>query len=153
MAFGSRWTPPIKLRDREPPPEPARALVLVRGTYSGGTSGRPIAKEACSQSMAYQTAAKSLGYCMRCGLKVEPLTGQLHFCHADLGKGQGIKTDVRAGWPGCPICHEEVGRHMAKPVRRAVELLLAAMTRQAVRDAGKWPKNLGEWPLALADTE
>ena len=151
MAFGSRWTPPLRMRDREPG-DIAFPISARRGTYSGGTSGRPIAKEACSQSMAYQTAAKSLGYCMRCDLKVEPLTGQLHFCHADEGKGVAIKTDVRRGWPGCPFCHEEVGRHMAKPVRRAVEFLLAAMTRQAIKDAGKWPKNLEEWPLALAVT-
>ena len=73
MAFGSPWTPPPRMRDREPG-DIAFPISARRGTYSGGTSGRPIAKEACSQSMAYQTAAKSLGYCMRCDLKVEPLT-------------------------------------------------------------------------------
>jgi len=115
------------------------------GSYSGGLSGIAIEKEDASQSGAYMRAAKSLGYCMRCGVQVAPLTGLLDFCHADLGKGQGWKTDSRRGWPGCRDCHEEVGRKLSKPVRRAVEYLLGVMTRAAVLAAGLWPKNLPEW--------
>jgi hypothetical protein len=99
-------------------------------------------KEDVSQSGAYMTAAKALGYCMRCDKKVVPLTGELDFCHADLGKGQGFKTDVRRGWPGCRGCHEFVSRELPRAVRRAVEYLLGLMTRAAVRAAGTWPKSL-----------
>ena len=107
----------------------------------GTTTGLQIEKENASQSGPYMAAAKALGYCMRCG-KVSSGPGSLHFCHADEGKGQGIKTDVRRGWPGCPGCHEEVGRRLTKPVRRAVEFILGLMTRCAVREAGTWPKKL-----------
>jgi hypothetical protein len=111
----------------------------------GSTSGIVIAKENASQSGAYMVAAKGLGYCMRCGAQVVPLTGQLDFCHADMGKSQGLKTDVRRGWPGCRACHEEVGRKLPRPVRRAAEILLAVMTRAAVLEAGTWPKRLERW--------
>jgi hypothetical protein len=112
------------------------------GSYSGGVSGIAIEKEDASQSGPYMRAAKSLGYCMRCGVQVEPNKGLLDFCHADIGKGQGLKTDCRKGWPGCRACHEEVGRALPKPVRRAVEYLLGVMTRAAVLAAGTWPKRL-----------
>lgn len=104
-----------------------------------------VVKESASQSPAYMRAAKALGYCMRCGLQVVPLTGGLDFAHADLGKGQGLKTDCRRGWPACRACHEAVGRELPKPVRRAVEYLLGVMTRAAVREAGTWPKSVPEW--------
>lgn len=107
----------------------------------------PIPKEEASQSGTYMAAVRALGYCMRCG-KHSTGPGSLHFCHADLGKGQGIKTDSRRGWPGCPECHEVVGRKLLKPVRRAVEYLLGVMTRAAVRAAGTWPKNLPDWSEA-----
>lgn len=103
---------------------------------------RPIPKEGAVQSGLYMRAAKSLGYCMRCGLQLGPHKGLLDFCHADLGKGQGLKTDVRRGWPGCRRCHETVGRELSKPARRAVEYLLGVMTRAAVMAAGLWPKKL-----------
>jgi hypothetical protein len=129
---------PTAPRERHPV---ALHRVERSGVYAGTTTG-PAPKEAIVESAAYERAAKSLGYCMRCGAEVVPLTGALDFCHADLGKGQGIKTDVRRGWPGCRTCHEIVGRKLAKPVRRAVEYLLGVMTRAAVRAAGKWPKGL-----------
>lgn len=123
---------------------PARTLHTARMVRRVGVA-HAVPKEAASQSPAYQRAAKALGYCMRCGRQVAPLTGELDFCHADIGKGQGLKTDARLGWPGCRECHETVGRQMAKAVRRAVEYLLGVMTRAAVREAGTWPKNLSEW--------
>lgn len=111
---------------------------------------RAVPKENASQSGPYMRAAKGLGYCMRCGVQVVPMTGALDFCHADLGKGTGIKTDVRLGWPGCRFCHETVGREMLKPVRRAVELLLGVMTRAAVIEAGTWPAKLPMWDVEMS---
>jgi hypothetical protein len=144
VSFGPRWTPPPRARDL-PPPAPSSLRPLRRGCYAGTTSGQQLEKEDASQSTAYTTAAKALGYCMRCDIRMPPLTGLLDFCHADLGKGQGFKTDVRRGWPGCRRCHEIVGRQLPKAVRRAVELLLGAMTRAAVLEAGTWPKRLDKW--------
>jgi hypothetical protein len=116
-----------------------------RGTYAGGTSGVAIQKEDASQSGPYMAAAKALGYCMRCDRKVAPHTGGLDFCHADAGKGMGLKTDVRRGWPGCRACHEIVGRKLPRAVRRAVEYLLGVMTRAAIIATGTWPARLPLW--------
>jgi hypothetical protein len=115
-------------------------LARTRGraaVMGGRTTGVVIQKENASQSQPYMRAAKALGYCMRCGCN-----SSLDFCHADMGKGQGLKTDVRRGWPGCRLCHEIVGRELTKPVRRAVELLLGAMTRTEIEAAGTWPAKL-----------
>lgn len=144
--FRRRDVAPVRReRDVDAPrvlPAPSALMApLRRGTYAGGTSGVPVVKENASQSLAYQRAAKALGYCMRCGAEGVPLD----FCHADLGKGKGIKTDVRRGWPGCRACHEVVGRKLLRAVRRAVEILLAAMTRSEIIAAGTWPASLEVW--------
>jgi hypothetical protein len=123
---------------RAAPPAARGVIARVLGPAA------PVPKEDASQSGSYMAAAKALGHCMRCG-KPSTGPGSLQFCHADEGKGQGIKTDVRRGWPGCPECHEAVGRRMLKAVRRAVEYLLGVMTRAAVREAGTWPKTLPQW--------
>jgi hypothetical protein len=141
VSFGQTWTPPPRLRDQERPPQ----RLTCTPNYGGSTSGIPINKEDASQSGPYMTAAKALGYCMRCGVQVVPLTGLLDFCHADLGKGAGLKTDCRRGWPGCRKCHDIVSRELPKAVRRAVEWLLGVMTRAAVTEAGTWPKWLAKW--------
>lgn len=143
MTFGNTWSPPPRLRDQERPPQ----LAYRAASYGGTTRGAVIAKDRAIQSDAYERAAKALGYCMRCGCTVIPLTSQLDFCHRDLGKGMGLKTDSREGWPGCRACHEIVGRELARAVRRAVEIFLGAMTRAAVIDAGAWPKRLAKWPV------
>ena len=110
--------------------------------YAGSTSGEVVAKEDASQSAAYMNAVRDLGYCARCGCSCRP-----QFCHADQGKGTGIKTDVRRGWAGCASCHHYVGTsgRMRKAARRAEEDRLAFKTRTLVRRAGTWPKNLPDW--------
>lgn len=69
------------------------------------------------------------------------------FCHTDLGKGRGIKTDCRRGWPGCAACHELIGStgKLGKAERRRIEALYAAETRAKIIAAGKWPKRLPLW--------
>jgi len=125
----------------------ARMLALLetvgrQATMGGATSGQPVAKENASQSQAYQVAVRSLGYCMRCGATLRP--GERQFCHADEGKGTGLKTDVRRGWIGCASCHHHVGTsgRMKRELRRAVEKFLAWKTRCALRRFGLWPKSL-----------
>jgi hypothetical protein len=133
---------------REPHPQARTVRPLVRGTYAGGTTGQAVAKENLLQHTGYMAAVRGLGYCMRCRRSCRP-----QFCHADMGKGVGIKTDVRRGWPGCgagewgPGCHWLVGTsgNYSKEQRRALEADLGRRTREAVKAAGTWPARLPMW--------
>lgn len=121
---------------------PRRTAVM-----GGGTAG-PAPKESVVSSPAYEAAVRDLGYCMRCGRVCRP-----QFCHADRGKGTGIKTDVRRGWPGCgpgswgPGCHWIVGTsgRLTKDERRAEEDALGARTRRALIAKGTWPRTVPRW--------
>lgn len=95
-----------------------------------------------SQHAGYMASVRALGYCMNCGKSCRP-----QFCHADQGKGMGIKTDVRRGWPGCAECHWLIGTsgHYTKDERRGIEARLAHKTRAAVVAAGTWPARLPMW--------
>lgn len=126
-----------------------RAMVVSvkpRASVMGGSvSGVAVEKEGAIQSEPYERAAKSLGYCMRCRVPCRP-----QFCHRDMGKGGGIKTDSREGWPGCDACHSLLGGHnggerMQKDQRRCEELDLGRRTRAAVIAAGLWPARLPMW--------
>lgn len=120
----------------------------VNAVMGGSTSGKTIAKLEMLQHLGYMARVRQLGYCMRC--KCEPRKGQLQFCHRDQGKGTGIKTDVRGGWPGCPSCHHVIGTsgELSKDCRRAEEDRLGFETRQEIRRRGWWPKTLADWPEA-----
>lgn len=154
MTFGSRWTPPPRLRDREPPPEPVRALALVRGTYSGGTSGKPVPKENAIEHEGYRRLVAMLP-CKLCGI-----FALSQAAHPNTGKGQNIKTDDRECFPLCADspgrrgCHPQFdqGALFSKAVRRELEPVWGADTRRAIEAAGNWPKDLPKWPLALAST-
>jgi hypothetical protein len=135
---------------REPHPSALlpTAKPLHRGVYAGSTSGVPVPKENALQHAGYMAAVRNLGYCMLCRRACRP-----QFCHADMGKGERIKTDVRRGWPGCgpgkwgPGCHWLVGMsgQYPKEERRALEADLARRTRAAVIAAGLWPARLPRW--------
>jgi hypothetical protein len=123
----------------------AAQVVRARASTMSGTTTGPHPKEEALESAAYERAVRDLGYCMRCGWRGRP-----QFCHRDQGKGAGIKTDVREGWPGCASCHGALGGHtgaarLPKEVRRAEELHLGFLTRRAVRAAGTWPKSVPDW--------
>ena len=128
---------------REPKPMalvPSRAL--HRAVMGGGTSGVPIQKQEPQQHAGYMNAVRDLGYCMRCKRSCRP-----QFCHRDMGKGVGMKTDCREGLPGCEECHWLVGTsgYFTKAERRAVELDLGRRTRQVILAAGAWPARLPKW--------
>lgn len=137
------------------PPQPTRAerlrarqkrmaaqVVRARPATMGGTTAGAQPKECAVESAAYERAVRDLGYCMRCRCTCRP-----QFCHRDQGKGAGIKTDVREGWPGCERCHALLGGHaggarMPKDNRRAEELHLGFLTRRALRERGTWPPSV-----------
>jgi len=87
--------------------------------------------------------------CAHCGI-----FGFTQFCHSDEGKGMGIKSDDRTGWPGCgphhegknmvPGCHFLVGStgYLPRDQRRALEAQYAADTREIILLSGHWPDDL-----------
>lgn len=118
----------------------------VRAVMGGSTSGKVVAKEEMLQHLGYMSVVRKLGYCMLC-TRV-PRKGFLDFCHTDQGKGAGIKTDVRRGWPGCRDCHTRVGSsgQIPREHKRELEDALAFVTRSKVRALGWWPTRLADWP-------
>jgi hypothetical protein len=125
--------------------KPSRSL--SPGTYSSTSVSVAQPKENALVSEAYRRLVRAMP-CIRCG---HPPQSQ--FCHADLGKGMGLKTDDRRGWPGCgphdgqPGCHHYLGTSgkLPKAVRRALEHDYAVKTRAAIVAAGTWPKGLPVW--------
>jgi hypothetical protein len=107
----------------------------------------PLVKSMPLQHAGYMDLVRSMA-CYRC--RHRPRS---QFCHRDEGKGGGLKTDCREGWPGCgphdgmPGCHWYVGTsgNLPKAQRRAFELEAGAATRAAVIASGQWPKRLPLW--------
>lgn len=147
------WRRPEPIPREQRVAERARRMAAVAATVrgrpdvsmGGSTSGQVLAKECVSQHAGYMAAVRSLGYCMHCRRALAK--GEVQFCHRDQGKGLGIKTDVREGWPGCAECHWLIGTSglFQKQQRRAIELVLGRRTRAAVIAAGLWPKPLPLW--------
>jgi hypothetical protein len=119
-----------------PVPEHLRrnaTMVSLRGEFSA-----PIEKEGAIQHKGYMDAVRSLP-CAHCGK-----SPRSEFCHSDEGKGTGIKSDCRLGWPGCHECHDAIGtrRIYHKELRRAIEAAMAKQTRAQIELLGLWPANL-----------
>lgn len=100
-----------------------------------------VEKESPIQHAGYMNAVRSLP-CARCGA-----LPRSQFCHSDEGKGTGIKSDCRLGWPGCSQCHHDIGtaRIYPKEQRRQIEAEYARRTRNQIESMGLWPKNLPRW--------
>lgn len=124
----------------QPAPSPPVRPATRRATYAGQT-GEPIDKERAIQHAGYMSAVRGMP-CMRCGAPPRS-----YFCHSDQGKGLGIKTDCRRGWPGCSECHWLVGTSgiLSRDERRQAEDDYAKATRAEIRASGKWPMNLPGW--------
>lgn len=142
-----RPTPPPSLArvrqwEGEAPRPIDRKAIIARIPGNDETFVVPIGKLRGYQSGPYMAAVRTLA-CARCGT----IAIARQFCHRDEGKGFGIKTDCREGWPGCPPCHYEVGSSgkLGKLGRRAFELQAGADTRAKVLAAGKWPARLPRW--------
>jgi hypothetical protein len=104
-------------------------------------------KENALQHEGYMAVVRKLP-CARCGV-----IGFSQFCHSDEGKGMGIKTDCRRGWPGCGPHGDTMGCHyllgstgtMSRDERRRLEDEYAAKARAEIVRLGVWPKNLPSW--------
>lgn len=138
---------------REPRPDRSEEFTSFkaapRQSVMREVGGKPTCgpqKQAAVQSYGYMRAVRQLP-CDHCGV-----AGFTQFCHADEGKGTGIKSDCRMGWPGCADrpgivgCHTLIGtqRIYPKAQRRQYEADAARRTRHKVNAAGMWPKGL-EW--------
>lgn len=139
----------FKRKEYQPaPPAPLRPLArqVIYARISANDPAQPVAKENPLVCEPYRALVRAMP-CAHCG---RPPRSQ--FCHADQGKGMGLKTDDRRGWPGCgpdlatgaPGCHWLIGTsgRYGKDERRRLEDLYAARTRAAIVAAGKWPKGL-----------
>lgn len=102
----------------------------------------PAPKREPLQHQGYVNLVRAMP-CAHCG---KPPRSE--FCHSDEGKGTGIKSDCRLGWPGCHECHDAIGtrRIYPKEQRRELEARMAKQTRDAICAAGLWPKRLPMWP-------
>ena len=137
------YTPrPVKTIEYTPKP---RSTAVAR---PDGTARMVVAvpKTAPLQHRGYMAMVRQMR-CARCGW-YQPRG--IQFCHADEGKGAGIKSDCRLGWPGCGPhdglngCHYDIGtaRVLPKEERREFERAAGARTRATIIAEGAWPKSL-----------
>ena len=131
-------------------PPPRAALVpLTRPVVYVDTERAPVvvAKEGAARSEEYRRLVAALP-CIVCGI-----AGISQAAHADMGKGQGIKTDDRTCYPACSTqpgrvgCHDMMGASgtLTKKERRAAERLYAQITRARIVADGLWPTGLLPW--------
>ena len=119
---------------------------------------RPAPKDNPLQHEGYMAQVRRLP-CIKCGV-----VGFTQFAHADIigagGKGKGIKSDCRLGYPACgprpavgnPAilyegCHSWIGSsgNMFKAARHAFEEEAGRTTRLTIINMGRWPEKLPRW--------
>lgn len=120
---------------------PIPAEVIQRVSF-GPAKLIELPKGETLQHAGYMDLVRDLR-CYRCGA-----APRSQFCHADEGKGEGIKSDCRLGWPGCWRCHYDIGtaRVLPKFERRAWEAEAGRATRAEINRMGRWPASLPQWP-------
>jgi len=145
-AFKSKLPERVRQRDREYIPSTLKPV--TPGSYGAcGERAEAIPKESVLVCEAYRVLVRLMP-CAHCGY---PPRSQ--FCHSDEGKGMGLKTDDRRGWPGCgphdhkPGCHHLIGSTgtFTKQQRRDLEDEYARRTRAEILARGLWPKRLPLW--------
>ena len=133
--------------------ERARAAmknVAPRAAVMGGAcTGVAVPKAAPVRSEAYRRIVAAMP-CIHCGI-----AGYSQHAHANEGKGMGIKTDDRAGFPLCAPrpgiegCHAAFDQYRLLPGGRDEHAEAgerwAERTRAAVLEAGVWPNRLPRW--------
>ena len=140
--FKSKAPAPRPVKQCEYVPRPRAIAVAVAGPARATVA---IPKDNPLQHRAYMAAVRSLP-CDLCRTQAGS-----QFCHADIlgkgGKGTGIKSDCRLGWPGCQACHFYVGTSgaMPKETRHRFEAAAGRRTRAEIRRRGLWPATLPAW--------
>lgn len=127
-------------------------LITVKATVVMGpaTTGIAIEKESAVESEPYQRLVAKLP-CFWCGIKGYSQHAQLNY-----GKGLGMKTDDRTGFPlccsrpgieGCHVAYDQYHLFDEAPreVYRDYGLEWARITRHTILTNGQWPKNLPLW--------
>ena len=135
MTFNRKPPPRVRSYPTAIPESQRRNAVFARMDVPATP---PIDKENAPQHAGYMNLVRALP-CAHCGKPPRSV-----FCHSDEGKGMGIKSDCRQGWPGCPECHDAIGtqRIYPKKQRRALEAEMARQTRELIEKSGQWPKTL-----------
>lgn len=143
---GSAWPfPAVKDPDRVRSTPTARPAQFRAAEHVDGIVRRATPKVEPIQHKAYMDIVRTFS-CCHCGR-----AGPSQFCHSDAlgqGKGMGLKTDCRLGFPGCADCHELLGMSgkLGKDMKHELELRYGAATRTLVRHIGCWPATLPAWP-------
>ena len=144
----SSETPVASMRPVAPAPPVTR---LARPANYAPATGHATAlkKDAPARSEAYRRIVAAMP-CIHCGI-----AGYSQHAHANAGKGKGIKTDDRMGFPLCAArpgvegCHAAFDQYRLLPGGRdahaAAGQRWAARTRAAVLEAGVWPDRLPRW--------
>ena len=133
---------PVKTIDYTPRP---RDVAVAVHAVARAMVAAP--KENILQHRGYMALVRLLP-CARCRCYYP---GLMQFAHADIlgfgGKGRGIKSDCRLGWPGCAECHRIVGStgRMPKAQRHDFEARAGFETRSTIYSRGLWPASLPLW--------
>ena len=131
-----------------------RAARTMAGVVPRASSMGEVALVPCPkppvilESEAYRRAVASLP-CICCGI-----VGYSQHAHANQGKGLGLKTDDRTGFPLCCTrpgvlgCHAKFDQYIMFPREQAREAALewGFKTRALVLALGLWPRRLPLWP-------
>ena len=131
-------------------PAPPVSPLARPANYAPATGhATALKKDAPARSEAYRRAVAALP-CIHCGI-----AGYSQHAHANEGKGMGIKTDDRAGFPLCAPrpgiegCHAAFDQYRLLPGGREAHVAAGrawgARTRAEVERAGKWPARLPRW--------
>lgn len=115
-----------------------------------GATGIAIVKERAIESEPYRRLVAQLP-CLWCGI-----SGYSQHAHLNYGKGLGLKTDDRTGFPLCCSRPGIEGCHVAYDNYRLLEsggreahreygIEAGRFTREQILKAGLWPKRLPLW--------
>ena len=131
------------------PAPPVKRLARPANYAPATGHATAVKKDAPARSEAYRRIVAEMP-CAACGI-----AGYSQHAHANEGKGMGIKTDDRAGFPLCAPrpgiegCHARFDQYRLLPGGRDAHAAAgeewAARTRAAILKAGQWPKNLQKW--------
>lgn len=142
MTFASRWTPPPRMRDREPGPLPAKPeRVGVLARIADTVIARP--KERRVEHECYRRLVAALP-CINCGI-----AGYSQAAHPP-PRGKGMKEDDLECFPLCCTrpgitgCHFEFDQYRLIPAAsmRAQAAAWGRQTRAAIERDGNWPTGL-----------